>query len=262
MIDLSDIKESFQMRFQALYLEEPVLKRVIYDIFDYGTAYVVGGFFRDFLNHRESRDVDIIVDIKDKKLIDIIKSINCNYTQNRHKGIKLHLRNTTVDLWSLENNWAFKNKLVKLNENDKLNSIAKGCFFNYDALVINLKDYKYNTQYYHDFLKNRTLDILQKTDRYKNLNPTTEANIVRAFYIKKKYDIKFSDNLIKYIVLKTVALSDKYTDGLYRFIKIKENYVKYEELDNVTLIKDIISIVKENQKSTNSLFLDLSGSIP
>lgn len=245
------------MKFQALYLKEPILKKIMYEIFHYGTAYVVGGYLRDFLNNKESRDVDIIVDVRDIKLIDIIKKIDCQYSQNRHKGIKLHLGNTTVDLWSLENNWAFKNGLVKLNENDKLNSIAKGCFFNYDALAINLKNYKYNTQYYYDFLNNSTLDILQKTDKYKNLNPTPEANIVRAFYIKERHNIKFSDNLIKYIVLKAVALTDKYNDGLYRIINIKENYEKYQDLDNVKLIRNIISVVRENQKSTNSLFLDL-----
>ena len=257
MIAHSDIKESFQMKFLALFIKEPILKKVIYDIFQYGTAYVVGGYFRDFLNNKDSRDVDIIVDIKDIKLIDIIQRTGCKYYQNRHKGIKLDLGGITVDLWSLENNWAFKNGLVKLNDNDKLKSIAKGCFFNYDALVINLKDYKYNAEFYLDFQNNGILDILQKTNRYKNLNPTPEANIVRAFYIKEKYNIKFSENLIKYIVLKTIALTDRYKDGLLRILNVKENYEKYQDLDNVKLIRDIIFLVDESKKTTNKLFLDL-----
>jgi hypothetical protein len=245
------------MKFLALFIKEPILKKVIYDIFQYGTAYVVGGYFRDFLNNKDSRDVDIIVDIKDIKLIDIIQRTGCKYYQNRHKGIKLDLGGITVDLWSLENNWAFKNGLVKLNDNDKLKSIAKGCFFNYDALVINLKDYKYNAEFYLDFQNNGILDILQKTNRYKNLNPTPEANIVRAFYIKEKYNIKFSENLIKYIVLKTIALTDRYKDGLLRILNVKENYEKYQDLDNVKLIRDIIFLVDESKKTTNKLFLDL-----
>mgnify|MGYP000908847970 FL=1 len=245
------------MKFLALFIKEPILKKVIYDIFQYGTAYVVGGYFRDFLNNKDSRDVDIIVDIKDIKLIDIIQRTGCKYYQNRHKGIKLDLGGITVDLWSLENNWAFKNGLVKLNDNDKLKSIAKGCFFNYDALVINLKDYKYNAEFYLDFQNNGILDILQKTNRYKNLNPTPEANIVRAFYIKEKYNIKFSENLIKYIVLKTIALTDRYKNGLLRILNVKENYEKYQDLDNVKLIRDIIFLVDESKKTTNKLFLDL-----
>ena len=245
------------MKIQALYLKEPVVKKIIYDIFNYGTAYIVGGYFRDFLNNKESRDVDIIVDIKDIRLIEIIKKVGCEYSQNRHKGIKIDLGKTIVDLWSLENNWAFKNGLVKLNDNDKLKSIAKGCFFNYDSLVINLKDYKYNMEYFNDFQNNGELDILQKTNRYKNLNPTPEANIVRAFYIREKYNIKFSNNLIKYIVSKTVALTDKYDDGLSKIFDIKKDYKKYQDMDNAKLLKDIISLVRENQKITNRLFLDM-----
>lgn len=241
------------MKIQALYLKEPVLKKIIYEIFNYGTAYVVGGYFRDFLNNKESRDIDIIVDVKDIKLIDIIKNIGCKYSQNRHKGIKIDLGETVVDLWSLENNWAFKNGLVKLNDNDKLRSIAKGCFFNYDSLVINLKDYKYNMEYFNDFLNNRELDILQKTNRYKNLNPTTEANIVRAFYIKEKCNIRFSNNLMKYIITRTIVLADK--DGLSGFFDIKNNYEKYQDLDNAKLLKDLISLIREKQKITNKLFL-------
>lgn len=242
------------MKFITLYLKEPVLSKIIDEIFIHGTAYIVGGFFRDFLNHKESRDIDMIVDIQGIKLIDIIKKIDCEYTQNRHKGIKIPLRNTTLDLWSLENNWAFKNKLVKLNENDKLNSISKGCFFNYDALGINLKNYKYNAEYYYNYIETGTLDILQKTNRYKNLNPTIEANIVRAFYLKEKFNIKFSDNLIKYIVAKTADLSDKYSDPLIRIIDVKETYTKYNDLDNATLIDGIMSLVKEKRLDDDTLF--------
>ena len=241
------------MKIQALYLKEPVLKKIIYEIFNYGTAYVVGGYFRDFLNNKESRDIDIIVDVKDIKLVDIIKYIGCKYSQNRHKGIKIDLGETVVDLWSLENNWAFKNGLVKLNDNDKLRSIAKGCFFNYDSLVINLKDYKYNMENYNDFLNYRELDILQKTNRYKNLNPTTEANIVRAFYIKEKCNIRFSNNLMKYIITRTIVLADK--DDLSGFFDIKNNYEKYQDLDNAKLLKELISLIREKQKITNKLFL-------
>lgn len=163
----------------------------------------------------------------------------------------------SIDLWSLENNWAFKNKLVKLNENNKLFSIAKGCFFNFDSLVINLHNYTYNIKFYKEFLNRRTLDILQKSSIYKNLNPTIEANIIRAFFIKQKYDILFSTELIEYIVKKTEHLSLRYNGGIQRIIDIKANYPKYRELVDRCFIEELESIVKAKKKDANDLFLDI-----
>lgn len=251
-----DIKKLFQIRFRNLLDEEPSFKELLLNIFVYGTAYVVGGYFRDFFNNKESRDIDIIVDLDNVKLLDIICSIDCHYTTNRHGGIKLQLKKMDVDLWSLEKNWAFKNKLVKLNEKDKLNSIAKGCFFNYDSLVINLHNYTYNVRYYNDFLNAKTLDILQKSSCYKNLNPTVEANIIRAFYIKENMNVTFSENLTEYIVKKVESLSDRYTDGLKRIISVKTMYPKYKGFENSILIDSIIQTIEYQRKISDNLFLD------
>lgn len=44
MIDpVIDIKKEFELRFRSLLDKEPVLKRLILEIFVNGTAYVVGG---------------------------------------------------------------------------------------------------------------------------------------------------------------------------------------------------------------------------
>jgi len=249
-----DIKKLFQKKFILLLNKESALKELLFNIFIYGTAYVVGGYLRDVLNEKESRDIDIIIDIENAKLLNILAGLEIGYEKNRHGGIKFRFETTIVDLWSLENNWAFKNKLVKLNEKDKLNSIAKGCFFNYDSLVINLHNYSYNTRNYNDFLKTKTLDILQKSPIYKSQNPTVEANIIRAFFLKQKYNIDFSQNLTDYLVKKIASLSDRYENGLERIIDIKTKYPKYQELTDDFLSKSIISFMEENKKSTNNLF--------
>lgn len=251
-----DIKKAFQIKFRHLLDEEPVLKELIFNVFVYGTAYVVGGYFRDLLNSKTSRDIDIIIDLDNVSLLDIVTSLKSNYAVNRHGGIKLQLQNTDVDLWSLEKNWAFKNKLVKLNENDKLESIAKGCFFNYDSLVVNLHNFSYNTRYYNDFFNTRTLDILQKSSMYKNLNPTIEANIIRAYYVKQKFNIAFSENLADYIVKKVSFLSDKYINGIDRIIEIKNSYPKYKDLQDSTLRSNIKQTIEECKNASDNLFFD------
>ncbi len=216
-----------------------------YELLLYNTAYIVGGYFRDFLHQNQSRDIDIIVDIPNVTLSAHINSFKLNHTVNRHGGIKIKLKTINVDIWSIDTNWAFKNKLVRLNEADKLNSIAKGCFYNFDALVINLSDLSYNLQYYKQFWETKKLDILQKNSTYKNLNPSVEANILRAFYLQKEYKILFTNNTRHYLIKKIGAISDFYNDAIRRLCEVKEQYPKYNSLTQ-TEINDYINNLKTN----------------
>ncbi|MFJ1410180.1 MULTISPECIES: hypothetical protein [Capnocytophaga] len=228
---------------------------LLYNILSVETAYVIGGFFRDFLYGKNSRDIDIIVDIKRTQLIEIISSFCFPHKVNRYGGIKIKLSDLELDIWSIEDNWAFKNNLVKLNENDKLNSIAKGCFYNYDSLVINLHNFSYNLKYYKDFVKNNQLDILQKKSIYKNLNPSVEANIIRAFYIKYRFNSSLSDNTYLYVSKKLGHLRDKYGNVLSHLNKIKQTYPKYNEL-NSAYIECCIEEIKKNNNYNNQYLLD------
>lgn len=244
-IEEQRLKRNFEFYFRDLMDKEGIML-FFYEIFVIGTAYVVGGFFRDFLLGKASRDVDIMVDISTDKLIEIIQKVNLSYSINRHGGIKIKMQNLELDIWSIENNWAFKNNLVKLNENDRLNSIAKGCFYNYDSLVINLHNFSYNLRYYKDFLKTNKLNILQANSVYKNQNPSIEANILRAFYIKYKFKSAFTDNTALYLQSKLGYIQDNYTNILERLVEVKMCYPKYEELTIDQLEKDIFNIMRYN----------------
>lgn len=251
-----DIKKEFYNHFYNHMTIEKFMP-FFYEIFVYGTAYVVGGYFRDFINKKQSRDIDIIVDIKNELLIEIIKNYNLNYKINRHGGIKLIHNNLEIDIWNLENNWAFKNNLVKLNEDDKLNSIAKGCFYNYDALVINLHNFSYNLRFYKEFLESKRLNILQERTIYKSLNPTTEANILRAFFLKDLFNITYTENTFNYLTKKIGALEDKYEDDfLNKLLDVKFNYPKYNNLTSEK-IKQFILELKTNDLPNNQTLLNL-----
>ncbi|WP_308005323.1 hypothetical protein [uncultured Chryseobacterium sp.] len=251
-----EIKNDFKSYFYTFLNSNKKLKLFFMEIFFHGTIYAVGGFFRDFLNYKKSRDLDLIVDVENTILIDIIKNCEINYTINRHKGIKLKIDDIEIDLWSIYDNWAFKNNLVKLNENDKLLSIAKGCFYNYDSLVINLNNYNYNLQFYSDFINSNTLNVLQKKAIYKTLNPTIEANIIRAFYLKNKFEIKFSDNTVNYIIKSLKLIESWHKDDFERLSNIKEKYPKYAELTKIQLYYELEKFKSEiNSKSIQlSLF--------
>ena|SRR5690554_3220433 len=254
-VEEQNIKKAFQLHFRQK-MDEEKLMPFFYEIFIYGTAFVVGGFFRDFLNSKTSRDIDVIVDISNSQLTEIIENSHFQYSVNRQGGIKIKLQNFELDIWSIENNWAFKNELVKLNEDDKLHSIAKGCFYNYDSLVINLHNYSYNLRYYKDFIRSNELNILQENPIYKNLNPSLEANILRAFYIKHKFDSSFSDNTSYYLQKKLGHIQDKHSNVLQRLINVKHKYPKYNELETSQIEKYIYDI-RKNFRLNNQQQLDI-----
>lgn len=251
-----DIKKEFYNHFHNQMTNENIMP-FFYELFVYGTAYVVGGYFRDFINKKKSRDIDIIVDVKNELLIETIENYKFNYKINRHGGIKLVHNNLEIDIWNIDNNWAFKNHLVKLNEEDKVNSIAKGCFYNYDALVINLHNFSYSLRFYNEFVESKKLNILQERSIYKNLNPTTEANILRAFFLKDNFNISFSENTFYYLSNKIGSLQDKFGEKYFdRLIEIKDNYPKYQNLTSEKLKKHLIEL-KTNNLPNNQTLLNL-----
>lgn len=238
----SIIHEDLKDRFNSLLICEPVLRDIIYEVLTIGGVYILGGYVRDVIYDKENRDLDIIVDISPEQLYSVLNNNKCNDCVNRLGGVKLRLDHIDVDIWSINNNWAFINNLVKLNENDKLQSIAKGCFYNYDALVVSVPKFLYNIRYYKEFVEKKELDIIQRKSSYKKLNPTVEANIIRATYIKKLYSVSFSDNLRNYLTREILALKDKYGDVINRLMMMKQFYPKYDfvlESDLKAMIKDL-----------------------
>lgn len=235
------IHKNLKDKFRTLLNEEANLRSVLFQILIEGTAYLIGGYVRDVFEGKESRDLDIVVDIPHERLRDIVEEENCQKQFNRLGGAKLLLKNINVDIWSFDNNWAFKNELVKRNEKEKLHSLAKGCFYNYDALVVNVSDFSYNVRYYETFTEKKELDILQKRTIYKNLNPTQEANILRAIFLKKKYGVSYTEHLKYYIYLKMQSLSDVYGESIERLMAVKEKYPKYGMVNR----EDIVNTFEE-----------------
>lgn len=238
----SQKKKEFAAHFESELFNNPELRFLMYEIFVFGSAYIVGGYLRDFLMSKPSRDIDIIVDIDGDKLLEILRVSNISYIINRHGGIKVSIKDINVDIWSIENNWAFKNELVKLNDKDKLHCIVKGCFYNFDALAVNIHTLKMNTRYFLEFMKEKKLDILQKSSIYKNLNPTIEANILRAFYLRKVYKVEFSSDTKRYLVNKIGDIKDQQLSPLNQLKNTMDKYVKYNKHLN---LEDIEQNIRE-----------------
>lgn len=247
IFEVYSIKECLSQRIAKTLDQEPELYKLLLQVFVYGTAYIVGGFVRDALMDKENRDIDIIVEIDKSQLYEIIQESGCSYDINRHGGIKLHLSTLDADIWTLDSNWAFENGLVRLKENKKkrLECIAKGCFYNYDSLVVNIHDKSFDIHNFRDFINNKELDILMSSSYYKNLNPTVEANVIRAFYIKYKYKVELSTQLKEYIFKKVLPLGSTLEEAYSRILTVKAKYPKYDDYLDSELVRDLNSLLKE-----------------
>lgn len=252
-------KKEFKKHFDVFLQQNTLLKEMLFEIFiNKGIIYIVGGFIRDFLYNKPSRDIDMIIDLDNHILLQIVQQSKIQHEINRHGGIKLLLKNISVDMWSINENWAFKKRLVKLNGEDKLHSIAKGCFYNFDALAINILDFSYNIQYYNDFIANKSLNILQKRSIYKLLNPTKEANILRAFFLKENYNCNFSKNTHDYLFKTIMDLSNKDLIIEKHLQNTLEKYPKYQSILTKSIIDSNIKEILDNPSSNISQFsLDL-----
>ena len=252
------IKNEFRLYFKKELENSNILRIILNEIFDKGTAYIIGGYFRDFLMKKEPRDIDMLVETSHSFLLEILHKKNIPYTVNRHKGIKVKLEEKSLDIWTVENNWAFKEKLITFKEDDKLNSIAKGCFYNYDALVINLRDYSYNLRYYKKFVDSKVLDIFYSSTEYMNLNETVEANVLRALYLKKIHNVSFSDRTRRYLINKIGELADNNESVVDVLDLTISKYPKYtKELNYKKLMHLLDELYSETNNENSQLFLNL-----
>ena len=255
--DYKEFKRLFLIKFKNTLKNSPEFEQFIYKLLTYNVAYIVGGYLRDIIN-KSSRDVDIITSADKDTLVNQIKSHNLNYKVNRHNGIKIILNGLEVDIWNINDNWAFRNKVVKfktlnsvsdIEDKKLLEKIANGCFYNYDSIVLNIQTLNLHAQNYNKLAKSNKLDILQKHYLYQKRNHTIEANILRAFYLHIKFNIDFSDNCNRYIKLMLAKIKDEGKDPQQKLGKYLIQYPKYADYLNEANINNLI--IKFTQR-TNS----------
>jgi len=253
-------KKLFATRFREVLKEYPEFYEFIMNLLIYGTAYVVGGFVRDSINNKNSRDLDMITSIPHCQLEGLLKSSKLNYSINRMLGIKIKFDKFEVDIWSIDNNWAFRDSVVKRNEDYILDNISDGCFYNYDGLVINIHTNNFRCNHYNDFVKNRQLDIIQKSKSYKSKNPTIEANIIRAIYLNELYGVNIAPNCMSYLVKMISNVSENYTlkDRLNLYLNKYEKYKKVLSIEDVMDAIKLIKYIHTNRKKPGQFKIDFS----
>lgn len=242
-------KVKFQYELNDILNKYYGLKELFYEISLRGSAYIIGGFLRDIANSEKSRDLDVIVSISSIELISILKLVNLNYVKNRHDGIKILLPDFEVDIWSIYKNWAFRMNTVKYNEQNIVNKLASGCFYNFDSLVICIHSkLELSVANYNNAVRNLELDILRRDMRYQKLNMLIEANILRAFYLKQRYGFSYSKTCSNYLNKRILYLRDIHSSNVERLYEILKQYPKYQKYLTKELI---ISNIKEIKETNN-----------
>lgn len=159
-----------------------------------GRVAIFGGMLRDLCiggNRFFDSDVDLVFEQHDKgNLESLLKEYN--YKLNAFGGYRIHLKKWHVDIWNIENTWAFKNNLVK---QEGFKSLTKTTFFNWDAIVYEVDSGEiHSSENYLFNLHERYLDI--------NLieNPNALSSVVRALRMMIKLNAKLSPALRNYVL--------------------------------------------------------------
>lgn len=197
-------------------------------------AFLVGGYLRDGLEKKEGRDLDVILTCSSEELHDALDSNYLSYSQNHFGGFKVLLQKD-IDIWTMDNNWAFRSGLVKLGK-DVLKSLALGCFYNYDALVLNLRSGEFNVKFYEEFIKTNVLDIVVSDSRYIVENPSYYANFVRALFIKEKTKCTFSERLQEYLCYLANERIGFLPEDNARILNKMKEYSKYAMISPISSI--------------------------
>jgi hypothetical protein len=205
--NIDAFKKQVKNTIDKLCNENPDFRNFISLVLSDGNLFIIGGFLRNIANGvLDSRDIDLISTHSTTKITSLLDDLNLNYTINRMEGIKVNLNNIKIDIWAISKNWSFEKERVKWNLSTSyrpdilIKKIADGSFFNFDSLVLDLRNYNCSVSNYNECVETNTLDILRKKGRYKYQNPTREANILRAYFLSIKYGLKLSENTKTYII--------------------------------------------------------------
>lgn len=192
------------------YLEKyPPALNLFHMLEEIGNIYLIGGVLREFKDNNKIinlRDIDIIIDIKNSVCLEKILS-KFDVGKNRFGGYKLFCSGLVVDIWSLDETWAYKNQILKCKSTNYVECLTSTVFLNIDAIVYDMKNNIWYDRKYQEAMRSRVLDVVLEC------NPEVPLNVIRAIMLKKRYDMTYSKRL-KCIIKKEMNARENFLDML------------------------------------------------
>lgn len=161
-----------------------------------GHVYLIGGVLREYIDHQcieNLRDVDIIIDVQNTDLWSSILR-DYSFSTNRFGGNKLICSGLLLDVWPIEETWAFRSGIIQCPPGDYVKNLPLTVFLNIDSIIYDWDKELWLDSIYRKAMETRVLDIVLSD------NPQLLLNIVRAIVLKKRYQMSFSDQLQKAVL--------------------------------------------------------------
>jgi len=168
-----------------------------------GELLLLGGAIRDIIYDRTPRDYDFVVDTFDKELI--ISSSMFDLKRNSFNGYKITIDDMIFDIWALKDTWALKDKQNHISKYD----LERSCFFNMDSIIYDLRNKELLFENFENGINNKVLDIIYSPNLYP------DVCIIRAFVLKRIFNLSFSNRLKKYIQNWYFENQNNYINNLY-----------------------------------------------
>lgn len=200
------------------YLEKyPLLGELFAELLESGKCYIIGGALREYKDYgtiQSMRDLDIVIqENREGRLAEICSRYNA--VRNAFNGYKVVCPGLAIDVWEIEDTWAFREGKVCCEKDDMPLALQETVFLNMDAIIYDVAQDVWYEEKYDEAMCSNVLDVVLED------NPCLSTNILRAMIIRKKYDMKYSDKLKETILGKFYRCGHKFIDELLELQKNK-----------------------------------------
>ncbi len=218
-------------------------------------AYLCGGAVRDLLlsNNGTPRDLDIIVGYVSREKLATLFSNNVKGTTGLG-GLKLQVKDWSIDMWPLQDTWAFKEGKVS---GKGFSDYPKTTFLDIDAIAIELfstrrQKRKIYSKGFFEAISSKTIEL-----NFED-NPEPAKCIVRALQVAKKYNFAIGPKLARYMASYTKRMGIEELAGIYqrRYVSAR---VTAEKLRNC--MKIIETQLQTSSKSPVKVFAGQDGGV-
>lgn len=185
-----------------------------------GELAIFGGAVRDIgvrTNHVLPNDVDLVIKTEDSMAFEE-KISKYNVYKNKFGGYRVTLDEWKIDIWELNNTWAFTNNYVN---GDSFEDLVKTTFFDWDAVVYDLTNSRfYMLPGYIDKISSGVIDINLEP------NPNNRGILERSLRFLIRDHASFSPGLAVYV--RNLMEHETLISGSYEINKrIKKELDKY-----------------------------------
>lgn len=179
-----------------LYLNEHIPARELFEMMcKAGNVYLIGGVLREFRDHAafiSLRDIDVIIDVKDSELFRAMIS-QYSLRENRFGGHKLFCEDLLIDVWSIENTWAYRERIINCPSSEYTSRLADTVFLNIDGIIFDWNNNRWIDEKYVSAMQTKVLDVVLPQ------NPLIMLNTLRTIILMDRYGMSLSANLVEII---------------------------------------------------------------